>query len=141
MLELIVGKIPDKFRETVKIIAAKLRGQQYAIRGTASLVWQGLDMNVDDIDVLCDKATAEAAGATYKETSQYKSYFLQTIVNGVPVEFMGDWQIKNPQGAWVFVEMDRVEVDGAFVTTIESELKMYAAMGRWSAYHKIKKQL
>ncbi len=130
-------------------VAKLLSGHQYAIRGTASLVLQGYDMGVDDIDVLCDKDTAEEFGAVFSESKQFKSYFSQKVINGVQVEFMGDWQIKNPKGEWSEVfdasddEIKIIEINNQpiRVTKVETELKMYALMNRWSVYHKLKKQL
>lgn len=130
-------------------IAKLLSGHQYAIRGTASLVLQGLDFNVVDIDILCDKTTAEFFKLPYSESKQFKSYFGQKIINGVQVEFMGNWQIKNPKGEWSEVfdasdeEANVIHIDNQpiRVTKVETELKMYALMNRWSVYHKLKKQI
>lgn len=130
-------------------IAKLLSGHQYAIRGTASLVLQGYDMNVGDVDILCDKKTAEFLKLPYSESKQFKSYFGKKIINGVQVEFMGDWQIKNPKGEWSEIfdasddEINIIYIDSQpiRVTKVDTELKMYALMNRWSAYHKLKKQL
>ena len=48
----------DDIEKVVVQLSAKLKGKVYAIRGTASLVLQGVDMVVDDIDVICDKDSA-----------------------------------------------------------------------------------
>jgi hypothetical protein len=144
-----MGKIPDKFKEVVVLLAQKLEGHQYAIRGTASLVLQGLDFNVEDIDVVCDEETARflIPDIKYSETDKFKSFFGKLEINGVGVEVMGNWQIKNSKGEWsrVYDGSARisVEIDGqkVFVTTLESELEMFLFMERWSAYHKLKKQM
>ena len=154
-----MSKRTEKLEETVCFVAGKLKGKQYAFRGTASLVLQGIDMNVDDIDIVCDKDTALSANKSFSEhvkdkvvfseADKYKSYLGSFVINNVDVEIYGDWQIKNKDGQWsemysasddqrVAIEIDGIEV---FVTKIETELEMFAAMGRWSAYHKIKKQL
>lgn len=130
-------------------VAKLLSGHQYAIRGTASLVLQGYDMGVDDIDVLCNEKTAEFLKLPYSESKQFKSYFGKKIINGIQVEFMGDWQIKNPKGEWseVFdasddeIKIIDIENQPIRVTKVETELKMYALMNRWSVYHKLKKQI
>ncbi len=150
------------FEKTIIFLAKALKDYQYAIRGTASLVLQGFEMNVDDIDILCDKKTALACNEIFKDyllekvefkiSDKFKSYFGKFKINGVDVEVMGEWQIKiqNPKSKiqnWSEVfsatERKKVRLDGQeiWVTTPESELKMFAAMGRWNAYHKIKKQL
>jgi len=141
----IMGKIPENFEQTLEIIAKKLHGQQYAVRGTASLVLQDIDMNVDDIDIVCDKNTAEAQGAVFSETPKYKSYFLQTIINGIKVEFMGDWQIKKTKGVWSQVyDANKSQVTNhkhpeITITTIDTELAMFTDMGRWTTFQKIKR--
>lgn len=146
-----MGKLPEKFRETTQLIAKRLVSTNYAIRGTASLVLQGLDMNADDIDVVGDKDMAEACNellsdflvksVAYSESPKYKSYFGQFKINGILVEVYGNWEIKTPKGEWKKIEIERTLVDNVYVTTIQKELAMFAAMGRWTAYHKIKKQL
>ncbi|MFC1722436.1 hypothetical protein ACFL0C_02180, partial [Patescibacteria group bacterium] len=78
-----MSKVPDKLIDTVGFISKKLSTKKYAIRGTTSLYLQGLDMNVDDIDVICDKNTAVACNeifsefleetVKYSESDKYKS--------------------------------------------------------------------
>ncbi len=159
--------IPAKFEETVILLAKLLKGKQYAFRGTTSVVLQGYDMNVDDIDILTDKETALAANdflkkyrkttLIYKPGEHFKSYFGTFLVNDIPVEVYGDWQIrkfKKQKGkvvekTWSEVfdasedEVTEINVGSVAVrvTTIETELAMYAAMGRWNVYHKLKKQV
>ena len=75
----------EKLKSVVKTIDNKLKGEAYAIRGTASLVLQGLDMGLDDIDILCDAKTALSANlklseylvekVAFKESPKFKSYF------------------------------------------------------------------
>lgn len=154
-----MGVVPKRFEETVKIIAKKLSSRQYAVRGTSSLVLQDIDMNVDDIDIVCDKDTALMANkifsesvknkVVYSETDRFRSYFGSFLINGVDVEIYGDWQIKKKNGEWskVYNASDgqriTVEIDGTevCVTSVDTELEMFADMGRWNAFHKIKREL
>jgi hypothetical protein len=149
---------PQDLEKNVLFLAKVLAGQQYAFRGTTSLVLQGIKMNVDDIDILTDKPTALACNqlladfiseeVAYKESPQFKSFFGKFQVNGILVEVMGEWQIKDKKGDWgqVFkaVEEEKKEIklqeQKIWVTTIPTELVMFAQMNRWPAYHKIKKQ-
>lgn len=164
-------KIPQNFEQTIILIAQILKGRQYAIRGTASLVLQGIEMNVDDIDILCNKETALECNKifkdylikeiAYKGSDKFKSYFGEFNIQGVKVEVMGDWQIwdggltqKGVKGSWSKVfcadESEKTTVNlkdakdttdtAIYVTTIETELLMFALMGRWSAYQKIKRR-
>uniref|UniRef100_A0A7C4XMP6 Nucleotidyl transferase AbiEii/AbiGii toxin family protein n=1 Tax=candidate division WWE3 bacterium TaxID=2053526 RepID=A0A7C4XMP6_UNCKA len=152
-----MGKVPELFVPTVCLLAQKLNRGLYAIRGTASLVLQGLDFNVSDIDVICDKDTAllcnvllnefVVSPVIYSESSKFKSYFGKFKVNGLDVEIYGDWQIKDSKGEWskVFDGNERKELSlnntSTYVTTIDSELFMYMFMQRWNVYHKIKREL
>lgn len=145
------------FEKTIIFIAEKLKDYRYAIRGTASLVLQGIDMNVDDVDLLCNKEGALGCNeilkgylvekVEWRESDKFKSFFGKFKINGIVVEIMGDWEIRNKKGEWVGPfngsERKEIEVGGqkVWVTTIESELKSFAAMGRWNAYQKIKSQL
>jgi len=149
---------PERFEEAIIFLAKLFENYQYAIRGTASLVLQKIDMNVDDIDILTDKNTALLANellkdyllekAEYKESSQFKSYFGKFKINDILVEVMGEWQIKDSRGKWSEVynasekEKKQISLGGqkVWVTSMETELSIFAKMGRWNAYNKIKKQ-
>jgi hypothetical protein len=144
--------------KVVKIVAQKMQGEKYAIRGTASLVLQGLAMGLDDIDVLCDAQTALNANVkladylvepvAFKESDKFKSYYGKFLIDGVQVEIMGDWQIYNDKKGWSKIysadaeSVTDVDVDGVKipVTKIGLELEVFARMGRWTAYQKIKRQ-
>jgi hypothetical protein len=145
--------------KTILFLAEVLARRQYALRGTASLVLQGLAMNVVDIDILADKETALACNillkdflvtpVKYRASEKFQSSFGQFRINDIPVEVMGAWRIKSPKGEWsapftaAADECREVAVAGqpVRVTKIETELKMFALMGRWTAYQKIKRQL
>lgn len=154
-------------REVTKIVnqlAKELKGKQYAVRGTASLVLQEVDMVVDDIDVVCDEATALALNTIfakelfeeikYSESPSYKSFFGKLIIDNVLVEVMGNWQIgkqvgKSGKVVWGQVydgsddEINEILINDQKVRVTKPgvELDMFAQMGRWTAYQKIKRQL
>jgi hypothetical protein len=146
-----------RLNETLVFLANQLKDKQYCIRGTSSLTLQNIDMNVDDIDILCDSSTAILANTllkdylvdavSYKENDKFKSYFGKFLINDIDVEFMGDWQIKQKDGNWSEVfdgsSFNTVTVDDTIVkvSKIEDELKMFLLMGRFNAYQKIKRQL
>lgn len=148
---------PKNFEEVILFLAEKLKNFQYAFRGTASLVLQGIQMNVEDIDIVGDKETALACNdllagylieeVTLKESEKFKSYFDKFKVEEIPVEIMGEWQIKDTKGKWSepfnASERKMIVMDGneIYVTPVEEELTVFAKMGRWTAYQKIKKQL
>jgi len=148
---------PGNFEEVILLLAARLRDFQYAFRGTASLVLQGIQMNVEDIDIVGNEEAALACNdllakylveeVTFKESAKFKSYFGKFEVEGIPVEVMGEWQIKDTKGRWnepfdaSARKLISLNGDKVYVTSIEEELAVFAKMGRWTAYQKIKKQL
>jgi hypothetical protein len=153
-----MGDTPKNFNNAVKLITKKLKGKQYAFRGTTSVVLQGLDMNVQDIDILADRKTALAANdifsdyltdvIKYGESEKFKSFIGRFEIDGVEVEIYGNWRIKDTKGNWSKTfdasgdEILEIEYEGikVKVTKIETELAMYALMGRWNAYWKLKRE-
>jgi hypothetical protein len=115
-------------------------------------------MGVDDIDVVADKKTALLFNDLFKkevlkrveylESDKVKSYYGKLVINGISLEVMGEWQIKKGED-WSGVydasddEVNIIDVNGLKVKVekLEIELKTSAEMGRWSEFHKIKKQL
>lgn len=148
---------PENFDRVIALLGKMLQGKAYAFRGTASLVLQGLEMNVDDIDIVCDKNTALICNGllkgylvtevTFSESEKYKSYFGKFKIFDVPVEIMGEWQIKDTKGNWSepLSGKERIKLgllgEEIYVTTIESELAVFAKMGCWTAYQKILRQV
>ena len=95
-----MSEVISGWKETVLQLADKLQDKHYAFRGTTSLVLQGLDMNVDDIDILCGKQIALEWGCKYSEAKIYKSYFGQFNINNVLVEMYAEWKIKDQLVDW-----------------------------------------
>lgn len=151
-------KTPKDFEKTILFLARKLQSYQYAFRGTSGLVLQEIEMNVQDIDIVCDRETALASNKIFKDylleevrwqgSLKYQSYFGKFMINEILAEVYGQWQIKDSKGNWSEIfnasENQRREIGfqgkKVFVTEIETELLMFAKMGRWTAFHKIKKQ-
>jgi 5'-3' exonuclease len=154
----------NELEKVVNKVSKILKGKNFAFRGTVSLVLQGFDMGVDDIDVLTDKKTALNCNellkeylyekVEYKKSDKYKSYFGKFVIDKILVEVYGEWQIKiqNPKvksQKWskAFIPSDNivteVEIGGNKVkaTKPEHELEIVALEGRWNAYHKLKKQV
>jgi len=149
----------EKLESVIETLHRKLRNERYALRGTASLVLQDLDMNVDDVDILCNKESALNANSrlseylmervVFKESLKFKSYFGKFLIDGVDVEVMGDWQIFNEKKGWSKIYYPTAETTTHIrlkdleipVTKVELELEVFALMGRWMAYQKIKRQL
>jgi len=150
----------DDITRVAEILVKHLPKGKWAIRGTASLILQGINLIADDVDVICDSGTALLANEVFRKyvvnkishqkTRKYDSYFGEFDVDGIKVEFMGDWMIRknnNGKKKWsgkysanpdqiTYVSHNNINIP---VTKLETELEMFAAMGRWNAYHKIKK--
>ena len=153
----------QEVEKVVVEIAKRLKGEQYAVRGTASMVLQGLDMGVDDVDLICDEKTALKINdifkkeileeVEYKETDKFKSFFGKFVIDRVLVEVMGEWQVRVERRESGRVEVwsekqdasDNQVVEIAVngqeirVTKLDLELKTSAEMGRWNEFRKIKK--
>src|SRR3989344_3459573 len=102
---------PENFEKVILFLADRLGERNYAVRGTASLVLQGIEMNVDDVDVVSDKKTALASPTLigeqcvvkkikYSKSPKFRSYFGEFLIEGVKVEVMGEWEIKKLNGEW-----------------------------------------
>ncbi len=147
----------EDIKNVVFKIAKKLQGKNYAIRGTASMVLQGLDMGVDDIDLIADKETSLLINEIFKdklieevkysESEKFKSYYGKFVIDNILLEVMGEFQVKDSNGNWSEVldassdEVDEVENQKIKVTKLNLELNFSALMGRWNEFHKIQKQL
>ncbi|OGC50028.1 hypothetical protein A2W32_03285 [candidate division WWE3 bacterium RBG_16_37_10] len=152
-----LDKESDKFLMVLQLISDRMGELMYAVRGTAGLVLQGLNMQMEDIDIVCNKETALASydlfkeflkeNVEYKESDKYKSYFGKLEIKGVMVEIYGEWQILDNKGVWSkpFDGSDRIKVkfkgEEFYVVPASTELQMFALMGRWSAFHKIKREI
>lgn len=141
------------------ILTKKLPADKWAIRGSAGLTLQGIKLNIDDVDIVCDKETALSANDTLNEflvekvhlktSGKFKSYYGVFVIKGIQVEFMGDWQIKNKSGNWsrTFSGIDKdcetIQVGRQMIKVVNPriELEMFALMGRWNTYHKIRKSI
>lgn len=156
MLIILSMPVITELAHVLKIIVSKLDGHNYAIRGTASLILQGLDMKAIDVDIVCDEVAALKCNDLFKEyiitpvsfseSSKFKSYFGKFSINDIEIEIMGNWQIKKSNGEWskiydgsgsLLITYADIDIP---VTTVAQELAMFADMGRWNAFHKIKRQ-
>lgn len=150
--------LTPEFVAAIKFIAKVGEGSQYAFRGTTSLVLQGLDMGLQDIDLTGNSSTAHnidrglanfcVTPLSYSEHGVHKSFFGQYQIHNVAIEMMGEWQIKTGDTWSEKVDasdsqITHVNFQGLIlpVTTIETELKCYALLRRFAVIHKIKRQL
>ena len=156
--KIIMSKTPRKFKETILIINTLLKGQQFAFRGTTSLVLQGYNMTAEDIDIIADKNSSLRCNkllkeyivqrVEYKETGEFKSFYGKFLINDIETEIMGEFQILDKKRHWsdaydasedeiTYILLEETEIP---LTKVEIELGMFAQMGRWNAFNKIKRQ-
>jgi hypothetical protein len=125
--------------------------KNWMLIGSASLYLHGLPVNPQDIDVLCDTATAikfEARLSSYRiETNitsgkdKFRSHFSQYIINGIPVEVMGDLLVNTPTGwvnLWKMITQPQAILLGKnyfFVPNLTDQLKIYTLFGRDKDQH------
>jgi len=154
-----MGKKPKFFEKTISEIAQRMKDTRYAIRGTASLVLQDIDMNIDDIDIIANEKTSLLFNdklkdfinekVKYKKSEKIKSYYGKFTINKIQIEIMGCMQIKNKENEWSNPfdassdEVTSIKLKDQLVkvTTIQTELMMFSLLGRWNAFHKIKRQI
>jgi hypothetical protein len=114
--------------------------------GTASLYLQGFLVDPHDIDILCDTATAikfEALLSDHRiETritsgkDKFKSRFSQYVINGIPVEVMGDLLVNTQTGwinLWEMITQPQTVQSGKYsilVPAIADQQKIYTLFGR-----------
>lgn len=156
--KVIMSNTPRRFKETILVINKLLKGRQFAFRGTTSLVLQGYDMAVEDIDIIankdssleCNKLLKEyiVQEIEYKETEKFKSFYGKFLINDIETEIMGEFQILDKKKHWsnaydasedeiTYILQEESEIP---LTKVEIELGMFAQMGRWNAFNKIKRQ-
>jgi hypothetical protein len=146
--------LPPDYQQVINLLHRLLGTSQYAFRGTTGLIIQGYTMGVQDIDLTGDRGAAEIldrglanyclSPVKYSQTSHHRSYFGRYQIDKVVIEIMGEWQIFS-QGEWSEIinasPSQITHINSLPVITPQIELRCYALLGRWSAYHKLKKQL
>ena len=133
----------------LKILYQKLDPDKipWILTGGTSLILQGVDVPANDIDILvkaadCKKISellseyAKHTPNAVSETEKYRSNYNKFEIDGVPVEVIGDFQYKLPDGRWSEIrdmgDYEILEFDGMKlrVLPLAEELKEYTAMKR-----------
>ncbi|MFH0928859.1 MAG: hypothetical protein V1818_00720 [Candidatus Aenigmatarchaeota archaeon] len=146
-----------KIFDVVKLIESVLRKEniEWVIGGSTSLLLQGIEISVSDIDILTDREGAfriyEILGeygtkpVAFSEKERTKSYWGKLSIDDVEIDLMGDF-CKKVDGEWVNFSMKRIKdketvnLDGVNlpVTKLESHLELYKIMKREKDIEKIK---
>jgi hypothetical protein len=130
-------------------ICSQLSGTDvpWAVVGSASLVLQGVPIEVHDIDILTDKAGAYAIERLLSESicdpvsfssrGKIRSYVGRLMVRGIKVEIMGDVEIRSQDGSWealeswqharIFLTVEGVQIP---ILPLKYDLDVYRRLGR-----------
>lgn len=152
--------LPQKIATTLKEFYNIINdaGVMWILSGSASLVLQGVDVEVhDDIDILTDEEGALRiatllAGRTIKasefsNTDIYRSHFGVYEFDGIKVEVMGEFQYRLKDGSWsrpnqeneiIYLEFQDMKLP---LLTLEQELIEYENLERHDKVKKIKARL
>lgn len=106
MLEKQHTKVLNKIYE---LIQSSGKNACWGLTGSTSFALQGMDVDVHDIDIQTDEATAYLLGelladyevepVRFRGNEKIRSHFGKFLVDGIEVEVMGDIQ-KKTEGKW-----------------------------------------
>lgn len=119
----------------------------WAVTGSCSLVLQGMEVLVNDVDLQTDAVGAYAIQralspylvkkVVFGTSRDVRSHFGAFLIDGVPVEVMGDVERRGPDGVWrpgpdvralrVWLDTDGVRVP---VLPLTYEYQVYCQLGR-----------
>ena len=152
--------IPPKHILALETIHNRLRKIEtiWAITGSFSFALQGLELEVNDIDLQTDAAGAYEIERVFTEkivrrvesskSDKIASHWGELNIDGVKVEIMGALQKKLPDGTWespVDVRRHRqfISFDGIFlpVLSLAYEEQAYRTLGRIVTADRIKEWL
>lgn len=138
----------------------KMKAEQnfpIVLSGSTSLYLQGVNIEVNDLDILTDSYGAEYLDNILKEfcikkseystTDKYKSHFGIYEIDNVKIDIMGEFQYKLKSGEWsipnhtnkiYLLKYDNIEIP---VLSLEQELVEYQNTGKKDTILKINEKL
>lgn len=140
-------------------ILEKTKDKDYPIilSGSTSLVLQGVDIEVHDIDIVTDKKGALALDnllkdfsqieMKYSSTDKYQSYFGSYNIDNTKVEVMGEFQYKLKNGKWsipnhlhdiYYIDYNGIKIP---VLSLSQELIEYQNSNKTNTINKIQERL
>jgi len=127
-------RIPKSHMEALRTITERFRGKDvtWVLVGSTALAIHGVDVPVNDIDILTTIESADKIQEIlkdymlepmhYRENSQFKSYYGLFEINGIKIEIIADLE-KIYNGKWVKKEnfgMRTVKMyDGIIVSLLD----------------------
>lgn len=152
--------LPETHRFVLEKLLIRLNGEEiiWALTGSASFALQGIDFEVNDIDLQTDKMGAYkieecfsdqvTQPVVFSSSDKIRSYFGALLINGVRVEIMGDLQKRLPNGEWEspvdveslreFLKIDNLRVP---ILPLEHECHAYRLLGREEKARALKRAL
>ncbi|MFX1486476.1 MAG: nucleotidyltransferase domain-containing protein [Promethearchaeota archaeon] len=140
--------VKQEIFEALRTVYRKLKDEKirWVLIGTSSLAFQGVDIEVQDIDILTDRTGALRIGELLKEyegkpvefgrSEIFESYFGIFRIGGVDVEIMGDLK-ERIGGRWVSTvqrlespEIVRIQGVKVAVSSLGEQLRAYEGLGR-----------
>jgi hypothetical protein len=104
--------LPENILQALRAVYGRIqnKGVLWILTGSASLSIQGVDVKINDLDILTDKEGSQkidgllscfrAKKPVYSATEKYRSFFGAYLVEGVRVEVFGQFQYKMKDGSW-----------------------------------------
>jgi hypothetical protein len=152
--------ITDHHFRIVKILLTDLSGIEYpwCITGSLGLALQGLDVEVNDIDLQSTKQGVNEIGkrleryltepVMLKESENIRSFFGRCEIEGIVVELIGDIQKRQNDGRWadppkLLEFIHQIEHSNLIlpVLDLEYEAEAYEILGRLDKSNKIREAI
>lgn len=131
---------------------------KWAVTGSLGFALQGMDVDVNDIDIQTNKSGAYEIEYRFSEyvvrnvvftsSEKIRSHFGELGIEGIKVEIMGDIQKRLPDGIWespIDIDSNRcfINFDGLSipVMSLEYEYEAYYKLGRIEKAEQIKRYL
>jgi len=148
------AKIPIANIIALKKIVEKLNGKNldWVLTGSCALAIHGIDVPVNDIDIMTDMQSADKIADALKEfniepmhlkiDARFKSYYGLFKINNVKVEVFADLEVKQ-NDEWTrtvksrFTEIKRFEDMTLPLLELKEEYEAYKSMGRMEKATKI----
>ena len=130
-------------------------GVTWSLGGSLMLYLRGLDVSVDDIDILVSTRNIEKLENVLTEFGYHKedgstdyptNHFYECIIEGVDVDIMVGFKVAREEGNYIFdqeAKVDEITINGVaiYLSSLEEWLKAYEAMNRTEKVALIKKHL
>jgi hypothetical protein len=148
--------IEEHYLKVMDIILSRLKDltHPWAVTGSLGLLIQGIEVDVNDIDLQSTKEGVYAIERVleeyvihkveYLESMKIQSYLGELKIEGIKVEIMGDVQKELPGGGWeppndLSKSIHWVKVDGWSIPVLDlvAEYRAYRLLGRDEKAEKI----